>query len=237
MDLETLERRRLMSVSVVQGYPGYYEVYGTDAADAISISVQNAQSSADASFTLDGVTYGGVAYVSVFAAQGDDLVSVAIHGEGSVASSVVGDDGNDDLTLSGAGAIWGDSGDDVLHLSNSFRGEVYGGPGQDRIYVAGACVDAQVEGEQGSDLIDASANSYGIFANGGQGDDTVFGSNFDDQIYGGPGHDLLIGHGGNDVFYTADMQHDRIIGGAGIDVAYVDLGEAGVWGVEYVFYV
>ena len=58
--LETLERRRLYTVSVVQGYPGYYEVRGTDASEAISIAV----SSADSSFTLDGVTYPGAAYVS-----------------------------------------------------------------------------------------------------------------------------------------------------------------------------
>ena len=38
-------------------------------------------------------------------------------------------------------------------------------------------------------------------------------------------------------FFAADMQHDRIVGGAGIDVAFVDVGEAGVWSVEYVFYV
>ena len=94
-----------------------------------------------------------------------------------------------------------------------------------------------VNTEGTENLIDASASSYGVFANGGQGEDTVFGSSFDDLINGGSGNDLLCGNAGNDVFYSADMQHDRIIGGAGIDVAFVDLGEAGVWGVEYMFYV
>jgi hypothetical protein len=47
---------------------------------------------------------------------------------------------------------------------------------------------------------------------------------------------VLFGNGGNDVFYTADYERDCIIGGAGIDVAFVDFGE-GAWGVEYLFYV
>jgi Ca2+-binding RTX toxin-like protein len=232
MRLETLERRRLLSVSVVQGYPGFYELYGTDAADAISVSVSNG----DSSFTVDGVVYGGVSYVSVFAGGGDDFVSVAIDGPGPIGSTVVAGSGNDDVSLTGGGAIWGESGDDTLRLSNSFRGEVYGGAGQDWLVVTGACADAQIDGDQGSDLIDATASAYGVFASGGQGQDTVYGSNYDDQIYGNAGNDLLFGNGGNDVFYTADLEHDRIIGGAGIDVAYVDFGE-GVWGVEYVFYV
>src|SRR5215213_4095684 len=63
MNVETLERRRLLSVGVVEGYPGYYEVYGDDSANFISISIDNANST----FTLDGTEYGGVSYVSVFA--------------------------------------------------------------------------------------------------------------------------------------------------------------------------
>lgn len=232
MRLETLERRRLYSVSVVQGYPGFYEIYGTDAADTISVSVSNG----DASFVIDGTVYGGVSYVSVFAGDGDDVVSVSIDGAGPIGASVLAGGGNDNVALNGGGAVWGESGDDTLRIANSFRGEVYGGPGQDRLYVVGACADAQIDGEQGSDLVDATGSAYGVFASGGQGHDTVYGSNYDDQLYGNAGNDLLFGNGGNDVFYSADFEHDRILGGAGIDVAYVDLGE-GVWGVEYVFYV
>ena len=232
MRLETLERRRLLSVSVVQGYPGYYEVYGTDGPDSVSISV----SAADSSFTLDGNTYGEVAFIAVFTYDGDDVVSVAVPTDGPIGAAVVAGNGDDDVSLTGSGAVWGENGSDTLRLTDSFRGEVYGGPGEDRLYVTGACADAQIDGEQGNDYIDASASAYGVFASGGQGADTVFGSNFDDQIYGSPGGDLLFGNAGNDVFYTADFEQDRIMGGAGIDVAYVDMGE-GVWGVEYVFYV
>lgn len=232
MRLETLERRRLLSVSVVQGYPGYYEVYGTEAPDSVVIAASNA----DATFTLDGVIYTGVAYISVFTFGGDDVVSVTIEGSGPIGAAILVGSGNDDASLTGAGAVWGQAGDDTLRLADSFRGEVYGGQGQDRLTITGGCADAHVDGEQGSDVIDAIGSAYGVFASGGHGSDTVYGSNYDDQIYGNAGNDLLFGNGGNDVFYSADIEHDWIIGGAGIDVAFVDLGE-GTWGVEYVIYV
>jgi len=233
MDLEILEGRRLLSVSVVEGYPGYYEVYGDDADDHIAISV----SAAEASFELDGVRYGGVAFISICSAGGDDTVSVRIEGETHIGASVLAGDGNDSVSVSGAGAIWGEGGNDTLRLADAFRGELYGGPGDDRMYIAGASDDAEIDGEGGHDLIDATGSTYGVFAKGGHGHDTIYGSNADDQLYGDGGHDLLIGNGGNDIFYVDDQEHDRLIGGAGVDVAYADCDEAGVWGVEYVFYV
>jgi len=212
MDLETLERRRLLTVSVVQGYPGYYEVYGTDAPEVISIAI----SSADSSFTLEGVTYGGAGYVSVYAGGGDDSVSVSADGPTQFGASVDAGPGDDNVTLNVSGAVWGGSGADTIRLNDSYRGEAYGQQDDDKIYLSGQCVDAVVDG--------------------GQGSDTVFGSNFDDQIYGDSGADLLIGNSGNDVFYAADLERDRIIGGGGIDVAYADAGD-GTWGVEYVFFI
>ena len=233
MNLEILEGRRLLSVSVVEGYPGYYQVYGGEEADYIDISV----SAADASFELDGVRYGGVAFISVFPGGGDDTVTVQIQGQTPIAAAIVAGAGNDTISLSGAGAIWGEGGDDTLRLTDAFRGEVYGGPGDDRIYVAGASADAEIAGEGGNDLIDATGCLYSVFATGGQGNDTLLGSNADDVLYGDGGHDLLFGNAGNDVFYVDDNEQDRLIGGAGVDVAFADCDEAGVWGVEYVFYV
>jgi Ca2+-binding RTX toxin-like protein len=233
MKPELLESRRLYSVSVAQGYPGYYEVRGDDADDVIAITI----SSENSSFSLNGETYGGVSYVSVFSFDGNDTVSVAIEGQGPIGASVIAGAGDDDVSVSGGGAVWGEAGNDTIRLSNSVRGEAYGGPGDDRISISGVCPDAQVEGGPGNDLIDASGSTYGIFAQGDQGDDMIFGSNSDDQIDGGAGRDLMVGYGGNDIFSSADMEQDRIIGGAGIDIAFVDATEAGVWGVEYVFYV
>jgi Ca2+-binding RTX toxin-like protein len=235
MNPETLERRRFLSVSVVQGYPGYYEVYGDDSSNAIAISVS--VSAEDSCFTLDGATYGGVAYISVFTFAGNDSVSVSIGKDSPIGASVDAGPGDDDVTILGSGAVWGQSGNDVIRLTDSFRGEAYGGPGDDKIRFAGDCADTQISGGPGNDLIDASACGYAVFAHGDQGDDTLYGSNGDDQLYGDAGSDLLVGGGGNDMFSADDGERDRIIGGAGIDIAYADVGEAGIWGVEYVFYV
>ena len=230
MYLETLERRRLLTVSVVPGYPGYYEVYGDESADVIDVTF-----SADGTFTVNDATYGGVAYVTIFGLGGDDSIVVG-PAPWPVGVSAHGGHGSDGLTLNSAGGIWGDEGNDVLRLNNSFRGTVDGGSGDDRIYLAGDCIEPRVDGGDGSDLLDATGNNFGIFAHGGRGEDTVYGSNYDDEIYGDAGNDLLFGAGGNDVAYSVDQQPDRVIGGAGIDTAIVDVGEAGVWGVEYVYY-
>ena len=233
MTVEALQQRWLLSISVAQGYPGYYEVYGDETAQVIAVSV----SAADSTFTLDGVKYEGVAHLSVFASGGDDIVSVAIDGPSSIAASIDAGLGNDDVTLTGGGGVWGRAGNDTLRITESYRGEVYGGQGDDVIVINGACADAEIQGGSGSDLIDASNSAYGIYASSGSGDDTVVGSHYDDQLYGDSGNDLLIGNGGDDTFYSVDMECDRLIGGAGVDVAYADMGEAGVWGVEYVYYV
>jgi len=233
MDLETLERRRLLSVSVVEGYPGFYEVYGTPDSDVIAVAI----SAADSSFTVDGVQYGGASSISIFAGPGDDFVSVSADGPTSLGATVEGGPGNDDLSVSGGGGVWGGGGNDTLRLNDCYRGEIHGGSGDDHLYVSGACADAQIEGEQGNDLIDATASATAVIAAGGGGDDTIFGSQYDDELYGESGSDLLVGGAGNDIFYSAELERDRLIGGAGVDVAFVDASESGIWGVEYVYYV
>lgn len=232
MKLEHLERRRLLSVSVVERYPGFYEVYGDDHANAISIAV----SAEDSSFTLDGARYGGASYISVFVFGGDDSVSVIADRPSALAASVDAGGGNDDVTVSGGGAIWGGDGNDVLRLADCYRGEVYGEGGNDQLYVAGACADAEVDGGDGNDLVDATESAYGLFLGGGAGDDTVQGSHHNDEIYGGAGSDLLIGNAGDDTFYAADAERDTVLGSAGVDVAYADVNDGSTWGVEYVFY-
>ena len=232
MLVESLDRRRLCSVSVVEGYPGYYEVHGDDAGDVIAVDVSNA----DSTFTLDGVTYGGVSFVSVFGGDGDDTISVNIGGSGPIAASIDAGGGSDDVTLVGAGGVWGQGGNDSIRVADSFRGEAHGGPGDDRIVMSGDSPDTNIRGGPGNDFIDGSANAYPVFPHGDQGDDVILGSNNDDEIYGDGGSDLLAGNGGNDIFWGVDGERDRLVGGAGIDIAYVDLGD-GAWGVEYVFYV
>jgi hypothetical protein len=53
--IEALENRRLFAVGVSQGFPGFYEVEGDDAADEITVVVDQAARTV----TVNGVAYGG----------------------------------------------------------------------------------------------------------------------------------------------------------------------------------
>jgi Ca2+-binding RTX toxin-like protein len=198
MNVETLERRRLLSVTVSQGYPGFYEVHGDASADTIAISV----SMAWGTFTLDGQQYGGVEYIAVQGYGGDDAITLsASDGFGYIAAGITGGDGSDTITLNFDGAIWGGEGSDQINLRDSFRGEAYGGGGDDTIVVQGDTIDAEINGGDGNDLIDARGNNYRVVLRGGNGDDTLYGSAHDDQLYGDGGTDVLSGGGGSDSLF------------------------------------
>jgi Ca2+-binding RTX toxin-like protein len=217
MTIESLESRRHLSVSVTEMYPGFYEVQGDGQADSINISV----SMEAESFTLDDTTYSGVSYVYVHGNGGDDNISVSsADGAGNIGASITGDDGNDSITLNFDGGVWAGAGNDVLYLSDSFRGVAHGDAGNDDIYISGACFDAEIVGDVGNDLIDCSANYYRVVVRGGTGNDTIYGSALDDQIYGDGGNDFLHGGGGNDSFYATDGHGGLIEGGDGYDIIY-----------------
>src|SRR4029450_2274111 len=116
MHLETLESRQLRSGTVIEGYPGYFEVHGDDSDDVIAIDF-----TPDGGFTLDGATYGGVAYISIYSYGGDDIISVGA-GPTYVGASVDSGSGNDVVTLNVAGAVWAGPGSDTVRLTDSFRG-------------------------------------------------------------------------------------------------------------------
>ena len=227
---EMLEARRLLT-TVVQGLPGYYEVTGTEGDDVIDIAVNQAANS----FTLDGVTYGGALHITVRALGGNDTVSVA--GPGNfVAAAVFGGAGQDKITLNMSGGAWGEAEHDEISLRNAFRGEAYGGGGDDYISLAGDCIECQVEGNEGNDIIWALDNNYGVVLFGGAGNDRLYGSNHSDVLFDGPGSDWLFGLAGNDELHARDGGLDLVMGGDGIDTLFCDLVESGINGVENVFY-
>src|SRR5438094_6810092 len=91
---ESLERRRLLSVTVTEDYPGVFEVNGDGSDDTINLSV----SQANATFTVDDATYTDVTYIFVSGNGGNDTISVtSTDGPGSIAASIVTGDGNDDI--------------------------------------------------------------------------------------------------------------------------------------------
>lgn len=131
---------------------------------------------------------------------------------------IAGLGGND--RIDGLGLICGGAGDDDLRSSAAGSANVWGGPGNDDIYLRGEH-DAGV-GESGDDFITASAR-YALL-DGGAGDDTLLGSAYDDSIDGGPGDDDIDASGGDDRHVTDGAGADRIDGGPGDDVL---LGQAG----------
>ena len=232
MQIENLERRCLLSVSVNETSAGFFEINGDEADDAIVVSV----SQDDQSFTLDGITYSGVYYIYVFGNGGNDTINVSAPGAGSIAASVDGGDGNDQLSLNFDGGIWGGEGDDVINLSNSFQGEASGDGGDDQVFVRGECVDAEILGGNGNDLIDATGNNYRVVIRGGEGDDTIYGTEYNDQIYGDGGSNHLYGMGGNDTIYSRTGEADDVDGGAGNNFLYADYAEGQVTNFSHVFY-
>ena len=233
MYIETLEGRRFLTATVVEGYPGFYEIHGDGSDDTIDVSV----SQSGQSFTVDGATYSNVSYIAVHSYGGDDLVSIhSDEGAGSIAVGVAAGDGRDTVLVNFDGAIWGGNDDDIIYLSDSFYGGAHGEAGNDRIYVSGFSLDTEVSGGDGHDYIDASGNYAGLGLNGDNGRDTIYGTEYEDEIRGGSGEDELHGNGGNDTFYTRDQQHDKIYGGDGTDIVYADRDGDGIYEVEYVFY-
>jgi Ca2+-binding RTX toxin-like protein len=201
MHIESLPPRRMFSVTVIEGYPGFYEVYGDGDANVIDIEVSQQQGS----FTLDGNTYTDVNYIAVLGGGGDDTISVqSVDGPGFIGVGISGQEGDDTLSLNSDGAIWGGAGDDVIVLLDSFYGEAYGDGGNDTITIGGETVGGQIEGGDGDDVIDASAGHYGLYFYAGGGNDTIFGTAYDDAFYGGSGTDEVHGGAGDDDIYDSE---------------------------------
>jgi Ca2+-binding RTX toxin-like protein len=204
MELETLDGRKLFNVTVSEGYPGFYDVQGDASANSIDITV----SMHDETFTLNGTTYSGVKYIFVQGQDNNDVISVrSSDGAGSIGASISSGGGDDNVTLNFDGGVWAGDGNDTINLSNSYRGQAYGQAGNDRINVSGECIDPDIDGGDGDDVVDCSSNHYGVIARGGAGNDTVIGSPYDDQIYGDEGSDVMYGNGGHDSFDADANDH------------------------------
>jgi len=138
----------------------------------------------------------------------------------------------------GADVILGTTGPDTINAKGGNdlvcgRGGtdvILGGNGNDTIVgpddtqaAAGALLPGQWQfyGGIGNDTIDGTFSSVGLVASGGDGDDTIYGSQFDDQLFGSNGDDGLHGGNGDDI----------VSGGAGsdwLDFSYTDSSGATV---------
>ena len=233
MNLEPLEARSLFNVTVTEGYPGFYEIHGTNGDDVIIAQINMAEQTLD----VDGQTYTDVQYVVAYGYAGEDFITIAsLDGAGIIGAGIVAGPG-DDLALLGVdGALFAGPGNDRIYLFDSFRGQAYGESGNDFVDISSACVDAEVYGGEGHDYIDCAANFYGVVAFGGTGNDTIYGSAHDDQLFGGDGQDVIDAGAGADTVYGSGGDWDDVYGGDGYDIAYVDHSDSVGSDIESVYY-
>jgi Ca2+-binding RTX toxin-like protein len=154
-------------------------VHGTGGDDAIVLGGTTAlranalaQGNAGGTFAITGMA----TYVSVFGGDGADTLSAV---EFQAATGVLG------ASLDG-----GDGADTIDANGSSFRVNILGGPGIDRI--SGSPFDDSIEGEAGADIIAAGPGDDNV--DGGPGDDTIRWNDGDgdDDIFGGTGtRDIL----------------------------------------------
>ena len=126
--IETLEGRRLMTISAI-GH--YLYVYGSNGNDDIAIT--GVGNDVSVSGNAGSGSYTGITNLFVIGAGGNDTVTVA--NTVTSAAQLDGGDGNDNLTGGGGRDILlGGDGDDVLH-GGSGNDNLSGGNGKD--YLAG----------------------------------------------------------------------------------------------------
>lgn len=180
--VEPLENRRLCSVTVTQGYPGYYTINGDNNANAISVAINQAART----FTFAGTQYTGVLYVTINGYGGNDFITVT-GGQGPIGATVNDGDGADSVSVGVSGAIYVGNGQDIVSMQDSFQGEIHTGGGNDQITLKGYSANAIIYAGNGNNLIDASQNNYGTSIYAGSGNNTIYGSNYSDLISVGAG--------------------------------------------------
>ena len=216
----------------------------------------------DADDTLEGTVFsdvidGGAGNDTINARTGNDVVR---GGEGNdfIESTGYGDDnlidggtGNDTIrTGERNDTIMGGEGDDLINAGFGYN-VISGGDGNDIIrfgYRGGSTVDAGTGDDwiDGSFLNDQQPGWYVNMPiatneiNGGDGNDTILGTNNTDIIGGqlgndsvlaGGGDDRIFGGDGNDIL-TAGQGNDVIDGGAGDDFIFGALGNDTATGGE-----
>ena len=157
----------------IWGYEGAMILGGADD-DSLGLFGTGSVFGEDGNDTISALSTGGNYSIN-------GINSISLHGsyveawgtveEGPVVAS--GGDGEDELRLTGSGAVgFGDAGDDVVRASSGATG--YGGDGNDSLVVSG---DSVVFGDAGDDTISNDANSRIVAediptATGGTGADT-----------------------------------------------------------------
>ena len=247
--IEALEQRQLMTVSMTLSVTGVLSVRGDDTPDKVTV-LKSGNNTLVQSVTAAGVattanmganvtaleirTYGGNDIVNnntnlqatVWGGLGDDVLN-----GGSGRDYLYGGDGNDTLRgNANSDALWGGGGNDTLYGNagaDSLYGEsgndvIFGGGGSD--YISGSTGDDSLYGDDwlSAAIVDAEAAGKDTVY-GGDGNDTLYGGANDDRLAGGTGIDYLYGQDGNDRLF-GDLGIDTLFGQNGND--FLDAGSA-----------
>ena len=115
----------------------------------------------------------------------------------------------------GDNVIHGNNGSDRIRSLGTAASLIYGGNGTDYLYSNG---NDFIYGGRGNDHIHANQGTSigGVYADGGVGDDWLYGTDFDDVLVGATGIDKFRGYGGNDLFRVAGGAN-TVDGGPGVN--------------------
>ena len=241
MQFESLESRRLMSVSL-NPTTGLLTATGTAGDDAITATVVNATLKVTENGVTKSFVVGKVKKIEVNGLAGYDRikldasvkVNAVLRGGGSPGSPIDGDDitggsGNDVIYGShDAGTLVGGAGNDTIHVNGGDKA-VFGGAGDDKFVNGGG--QNYFEGGAGLDTVDYSASTEGLllgnqsaliaagfgpYSAGSQGD--IIGDDVE-VILGGKGNDRIYGGAGvNRLFGNGG--NDYLNGGGGSDALF-----------------
>ena len=248
--VESLERRDLMAVDALSFTADRTLIVRTDnASTSVEVRVDGGnyrvvdqstnRSWSYAASTVSRVEFQGGAgndrfvnnvpnlAVRAFGNAGDDYlegyngVDVLVGGDGH--DTLVGYGGNDQLFGgNGDDSLRGMDGDDRLDGGNG-NDTIRGGDGNDIVW-AGMGNDI-VNGDAGNDELQGNHGVDRLF--GDDGADVLFGQEDNDYLNGGMGADQLVGGDGMDTIISIDSTTaDRIWGGSGIDIVWMDNGDS-----------
>jgi len=216
--VETLEQRRMLSVSSSLSRGGTLDVEGTRRSDTITLT-KTSDGHIDVSVNGVHAMYSakGVKRVLVNGGKGNDDVGIS-NASGGIAAprSVIGGAGDDTLVGGkGSDSIEGDAGDDSIDGREGNDTES-GGDGADTL--DGGNGDDSLDGGIGDDHEDGGAGNDHLTGgddndslDGGDGTDSVNGDNGNDDVDGGTGTDSVAGGGGDDTFHSNhDGQHEQM---------------------------
>ena len=158
------------------------------------------------------------AVTSIRATLGDRDDSAAV--EGSTPAELLGQQGTD--------ILFGSTGADTLDAGPGFADFLGGREGDDTLLALDARSFVKLDGGPGDDTLrgnDAPGDTTFAFANigpyaffgmpgfaGGEGNDTIIGSNTDDALFGGPGADTMSGGtGGRDLAFYHDRSENLTV--------------------------